>query len=85
MYRQNEHKFLLKRVFLVFHRFIYPFDTALYNIIYIEKRNTNMMMEQELTAGVKILNGFLRIMVACLVVILIAIPLALLLDIIGVL
>ncbi|MFT5737529.1 MAG: hypothetical protein ACI9SG_001878 [Maribacter sp.] len=44
-----------------------------------------MMMEQELTAGVKILNGFLRIMVACLVVILIAIPLALLLDIIGVL
>ncbi len=44
-----------------------------------------MMMEQELTTGVKILNGFLRIMVACLVVILIAIPLALLLDIIGIL
>ncbi|MFT6935466.1 MAG: hypothetical protein ACJAUQ_001862 [Maribacter sp.] len=42
-----------------------------------------MMMEQNLTAGVKILNGFLRIMVACLVVILIAIPLAWFLDFIG--
>jgi hypothetical protein len=44
-----------------------------------------MMIEQEITAGTKILNGFLRIMVACLVVILIAIPLAWLLDVIGIL
>lgn len=37
-------------------------------------------MEQEVTAGTKVLNGFLRIMVACLVVILLAIPVALILD-----
>lgn len=37
-------------------------------------------MEQEITIGVKVLNGFLRIMVACLVVILFAIPVALILD-----
>lgn len=39
-----------------------------------------MIMEQEVTAGTKVLNGFLRIMVACLVVILLAIPVALILD-----
>jgi len=37
-------------------------------------------MEQEVTSGIKILNGFLRVMVACLVAILVAIPLALILD-----
>ena len=41
-------------------------------------------MEQEVTAGIKLLNGFLRIMVAGLVVILIAIPLAFILDWIGI-
>ncbi|KKM98717.1 hypothetical protein LCGC14_1155070 [marine sediment metagenome] len=41
-------------------------------------------MEQELSPGVKILNGFLKIMVACLVFILVAIPVALLLDLIGI-
>jgi len=41
-------------------------------------------MEQELTPGVKLLNTFLRIMVGCLVLILIAIPVALILDIIGI-
>jgi hypothetical protein len=44
-----------------------------------------MIMEHEVTAGIKILNGFLRIMVACLVVILLAIPLAFILDWIGIL
>jgi len=43
-----------------------------------------MIMEQELTAGIKILNGFLRIMVAGLVVILLAIPLAFILDWLGI-
>mgnify|MGYP006924547588 FL=1 len=41
-------------------------------------------MEQELPAGVKMLNLFLRIMVACLVFILAAIPVALILDLIGI-
>ncbi|WP_257212950.1 hypothetical protein [Maribacter sp. 4U21] len=41
-------------------------------------------MEQELTSGVKILNGFLKLMIACLVGILIAIPIALILDFMGV-
>lgn len=41
-------------------------------------------MEQELSPGVKILNIFLRIMVVCLVLILIAIPVAFILDMIGV-
>lgn len=44
-----------------------------------------MIMEQEVTSGIKILNGFLRIMVACLVVILAAIPLAFILDWLGIL
>ncbi len=42
-------------------------------------------MEQELTIGVKMLNGFLRIMIACLVFILLAVPVALILDLIGIL
>ncbi len=42
-------------------------------------------MEQELTFGVKMLNGFLRIMIACLVFILLAVPVALVLDLIGIL
>ncbi len=42
-------------------------------------------MEQELTSGVKMLNGFLRIMIACLVFILLAVPVALVLDMIGIL
>lgn len=40
-------------------------------------------MEQELSPGVKLLNTFLRIMVGCLVLILIAIPVALVLDLFG--
>ena len=43
-----------------------------------------MKMEQELSPGVKILNTFLKIMVACLVFILVAIPVALILDLIGI-
>jgi hypothetical protein len=43
-----------------------------------------MIMEQELTSGVKILNGFLKLMIACLVGILIAIPIALILDFMGI-
>ena len=42
-------------------------------------------MKQELTFGVKMLNGFLRIMIACLVFILLAVPVALVLDLIGIL
>lgn len=42
-----------------------------------------MIMEQEVTIGIKVLNGFLRIMVACLVLILFAIPIALILDWMG--
>lgn len=43
-----------------------------------------MDMEHEITLGTKILNGFLKIMVAGLVVILIAIPLAFILDLMGI-
>ncbi len=39
-----------------------------------------MIMEQELSFGVKLLNGFLKFMIACLVGILVAIPIALILD-----
>lgn len=42
-------------------------------------------MEQELSPGVKILNAFLKIMIVCLVFILVAIPIALILDLIGIL
>ncbi len=42
-------------------------------------------MEQQLSGGVKILNGFLRLMIACLVFILLAVPVALVLDLIGIL
>jgi hypothetical protein len=35
-----------------------------------------MIMEQELTSGVKILNGILKLMVTCLVIILLSVPLA---------
>ncbi len=42
-------------------------------------------MEQELSAGVKMLNTFLRIMIFCLVLILIAIPVAFILDLVGIL
>jgi len=42
-------------------------------------------MEQELSPGVKLLNAFLKIMIACLVFILVAIPIALILDLIGIL
>ena len=42
-------------------------------------------MEQELSPGVKLLNTFLKIMIACLVFILVAIPIALILDLIGIL
>ncbi|SDE15799.1 hypothetical protein SAMN05421636_103446 [Pricia antarctica] len=42
-------------------------------------------MERELSPGVKLLNTFLRIMIFCLVLILIAIPVAFLLDLIGIL
>ncbi|WP_419213721.1 hypothetical protein ACNR9Q_06080 [Maribacter sp. X9] len=40
-------------------------------------------MEQELSPSVKMLNGFLKLMIACLIGILIAIPLAGLADWIG--
>ena len=42
-----------------------------------------MIMEQELTPGTKLLNTFLRVMVACLVIILILIPVAGILELIG--
>ena len=44
----------------------------------------HMEMEQELSPGTKLLNTFLKIMVACLVFILVAIPVALILDLIGI-
>ncbi len=44
-----------------------------------------MIMEQELSPSVKILNGVLKIMIVCLVFILVAIPIALILDFIGIL
>ncbi len=40
-------------------------------------------MTQDISAGVKLLNSFLRVMVLALVVILIAIPLCILLDRLG--
>ncbi|WP_281542270.1 hypothetical protein [Maribacter aestuarii] len=40
-------------------------------------------MEQELSSGVKMLNGFLKLMIFCLVAILIAIPLAAIAEMIG--
>lgn len=42
-------------------------------------------MEQELSPGVKLLNTFLKIMIACLVFILVAIPIAFILDFVGIL
>lgn len=42
-----------------------------------------MIMEQELTTGEKVLNGFLRLMVACLIGILACVPLALIADALG--
>lgn len=42
-------------------------------------------MEQELSPSVKILNTVLKIMIACLVFVLVAIPVALILDLIGLL
>ncbi|CAM4225534.1 hypothetical protein ZONE111904_08310 [Zobellia nedashkovskayae] len=44
-----------------------------------------MKMEQQLNPSVKLLNGFLRIMITCLVLILLAVPVALVLDMIGIL
>ena len=44
-----------------------------------------MVMEQELSPGVRMLNMFLRILIFCLVLILIAIPVAFILNIIGIL
>lgn len=40
-------------------------------------------MEQELSLGAKLLNGFLKLMIACLIGILAAIPIALILDWMG--
>ncbi len=42
-------------------------------------------MERELSPGVKMLNTFLRIMIFFLVLILIAIPVAFILDLVGIL
>lgn len=44
-----------------------------------------MIMEQDVSPGVKMLNTFLRIMIACLVFILVAIPIAFILDLVGIL
>jgi hypothetical protein len=41
-------------------------------------------MAQEVSAGTKMLNGFLKLMIACLIGILIAIPVALILDTLGI-
>ena len=43
-----------------------------------------MIMEQELSSGVKILNGFLKLMITCLVIILLAVPLAGIADWLGI-
>ena len=43
------------------------------------------IMEQELSPGVKMLNMFLRIMIACLVFVLAAIPVVFILHLIGIL
>ncbi|SIQ21864.1 hypothetical protein SAMN05421797_1011078 [Maribacter ulvicola] len=37
-------------------------------------------MEQELSSGVKILNGFLKLMIICLIIILLSVPLAAIAD-----
>ena len=42
-------------------------------------------MERELSPGVKMLNTLLKIMIFCLIFILVAIPIALILDVIGIL
>ncbi len=44
-----------------------------------------MIMERELSPGVKMLNTFLRVLIVCLVFILIAIPVAFILDLVGIL
>ncbi|WP_157493040.1 hypothetical protein [Maribacter hydrothermalis] len=51
-------------------------------ILSIEQQN-NRIMEREITSGVKVLNGFLKLMNACLIIILISIPIAALADWIG--
>ncbi len=56
---------------------------ACMNLDYREK-NANKNMEQELSFGVKLLNGFLKFMIACLIGILVAIPIALILDWLGI-
>jgi hypothetical protein len=42
-----------------------------------------MIMEQQLPSGVKMLNGFLKLMIGCLILILISVPLAAIADWIG--
>ncbi len=79
-----DRKLLLKTILDVC-RFTYLFSNELRLYPYIEfrtNRNT-MIMEEELPLGVKMLNGFLKFMIACLIGILIAIPLAGLADWIG--
>tara|TARA_R110001583_G_scaffold38171_3_gene123348 strand:- start:1189 stop:1323 length:135 start_codon:yes stop_codon:yes gene_type:complete len=42
-----------------------------------------MIMEQELSPGVKMLNGFLKLMIICLIIILLSVPLAGIADWLG--
>jgi len=42
-----------------------------------------MIMKQELTSGVKMLNGFLKLMITCLIIILLAVPLVAIADWLG--
>jgi len=44
-----------------------------------------MIMEQGLSSGVKMLNGFLKLMITCLILILLAVPLAGIADWLGLL
>ena len=68
--------FSLNRIKLLFSRI---FDLK---SVYCNKQHYRIM-EQELSFGVKLLNGFLKFMIACLIGILVAIPIALILDWIG--
>ncbi|PIB28966.1 hypothetical protein BFP75_04035 [Maribacter sp. 4G9] len=62
----------------------YCYQGLVYINPYYRVNNTIRIMEQELSFGVKLLNGFLKLMIACLIGILVAIPIALILDWLGI-
>jgi len=62
---------------------LYFTDAYTFIATFITEQLYIMIMEQELTSGEKVLNGFLRLMVACLIGILACVPLALIADALG--